>query len=135
MRTQRLDVTDLVATVFVAAATTLYAAGLAGADLGGTRVRASAVFLCGMLACSVGMRRDAFQGAAAKTRLVAVLTAVGVVTLIVGMTAIILGSASYLTALFVGVVAMWLGATGRHLMTPQQAVTPALLQHQELVKK
>jgi len=125
MRIQRLDVTDFVAGMLVAGATTIYAAGLAGANIGGVRAQASAVFLFGMLACGVGARRDAFFGEGAQARSVAALTAVGVMTLIVGVTAMILGSSEYLTALMIGIWALWIGATIRHLITPPRPIAPA----------
>ena len=113
----RLDVTDFVAGLLVAGAVTIYAAGAAGADLGGARARASAVFLLGALACGVGARRDAFQGEGASSRAIAALNAAGIVTLIVGITAIVLGSEGYLAALITGICALFLGATARHLLT------------------
>lgn len=134
MRIQRLNVTDLVAGLLVAGATTIYAAGAAGADLGGVRARASAVFLLGALACGVGARRDAFQGQAARGRFTAALSAVGVLTLIVGIAAIAVGSTEYLTALFIGVSALWAGATIRHLTTAEPHVT-AHVQPRQLVKR
>lgn len=137
MRFHRLDVNDLVATLLVAAATTIYAAGAAGADLpglGGVRARAVVVFVFGMLACGVGARRDAFADNAARGRLTAALFAVGALTLVVGVTAIVLGSADYLTALMVGIGLMWAGATVRHLVTAEPTVVPEV-QHRELVKR
>lgn len=80
----RLDVSDFIAGLLVAGAVTIYAAGVAGSDLGGTRARASAVFLLGALACGVGARRDAFEGEDAGSRAIAALNATGVVTLIIG---------------------------------------------------
>lgn len=135
MRMRRLDVTDFVAGTLVAAATTMYVAGVAGADLGGTRARASTVFLLGMLACGVGARRDAFFGEGAQARSVAALSAAGVMTLVVGVTAIILGSQSYLTALMVGIWALWVGTTVRHLVTPKAVVDAVEPQPRELVKR
>ena len=135
MRIRRLDVTDFVAGMLVAGATTIYAAGLAGADLGGVRARASAVFLFGALACGVGARRDAFFGEGAQARSVAALTAIGVMTLIVGVTAMILGSASYLTALMVGIWALWIGTTVRHLLTPKTVVEVVEPLPRELAKR
>jgi peptidoglycan/LPS O-acetylase OafA/YrhL len=131
----RLDVTDLVAGLLVAGAITIYAAGVAGADLGGTRARASAVFLLGALACGVGARRDAFQGEGASSRAVAALNAAGVVTLIVGITAIVLGSEGYLAALIAGIGALFLGATARHLLTSPPAAAPHSAKPRELVKR
>jgi hypothetical protein len=137
MRLQRLDVTDFVAGLLVAGATTIYSAGVAGADLpglGGVRARACAVFLFGALACGAGARRDAFQGDAAGGRFVAVLNAVGVLTLVVGVTAIVLGSTEYLTALMIGIGVLWVGATLRHLTTAQVPAIPQV-QHRELLKR
>ena len=134
MRFHRLDVTDLVAGLLVAGAITIYTAGAAGADLGGTRARASAVFLLGVFACGVGARRDAFQGEQAGARTVAALSAVGLLTLVVGVTAIVLGSVDYLTALMVGIGVLWVGATLRHLLTAPSPVIPAV-QPRELVKR
>jgi hypothetical protein len=131
----RLDVTDLVAGLLVAGALTIYAAGAAGADLGGARVRASAVFLLGALACGVGARRDAFQGEATSGRAVAALNAAGVLTLIVGITAIVLGSEGYLTALITGIGALFLGATARHLFTQPAADARPSTTPRELVKR
>lgn len=133
----RLDVTDLVSGLLVAGAVTIYAAGLAGAELGGTRARASAVFLLGALACSVGARRDAFQGDAASSRAIAALNAAGIVTLIVGITAIVLGSVGYLAALIGGICVLFVGATARHLLatpTPTPIATPSA-KPRELVKR
>lgn len=131
----RLDVTDLVAGLLVAAAVTIYAAGVAGADLGGARARASAVFLFGALSCGVGARRDAFQGEGASSRAIAALNALGIVTLIVGITAIVLGSEGYLAALIVGIGALFLGATARHMLaTPTPTPSPTT-QPRELVKR
>lgn len=137
MRLHRLAVTDLFAGMLVAGAMTVYIAGLYGADLGGTRARASAVFLLGAFACGMGARRGAFEAGAA-TRAVAALTAVGVVTLIVGVTAMVLGSESYLTALVVGIDVLWLGATTRHLLSaPGEDKEDTSVDHQprELVKR
>jgi len=133
----RLDFTDLVAGLLVAGAVTIYAAGVAGADLGGTRARASAVFLLGALACGVGARRDAFQGDAAGGRAIAALNALGIVTLIVGITAIVLGSVGYLAALITGVCVLFLGATARHLLTTPTPtpIATASAKPRELVKR
>jgi peptidoglycan/LPS O-acetylase OafA/YrhL len=131
----RLDVTDLVAGLFVAGAVTIYAAGVAGTDLGGTRARASAVFLLGALACGVGARRDAFTEGAS-SRAIAALSAAGVVTLIVGTTAIVLGSQGYLAALITGICALFLGATARHLLSsPTPSAAPSTKQPHDLVKR
>jgi peptidoglycan/LPS O-acetylase OafA/YrhL len=138
MRIHRLDVTDLVATLLVAGAATIYAAGQAGADLpglGGVRARACAVFLFGMLACGTGARRDAFEGKAAERAGTAVLSAVGALTLIVGLIAIVLGSGPYLTALMVGIGVLWAGATVRHLVTEPTLPVTAKTEHRELVKR
>jgi len=138
MRIRRLDVNDLVATLLVAGAATVYAAGQAGADmpgLGSVRARACVVFLFGMLACGAGARRDAFDGKAAARPAAAVLSTVGVLTLIVGLTAIVLGSTSYLTALMVGTTVLWAGATLRHLRTTPTLPAPAKTEHRELVKR
>ena len=130
----RLDVTDLVAGLLVAGAVTIYAAGVAGADLGGARARASAVFLLGALACGVAARRDAFQGEGANSRAVAALNAAGVVTLIVGITAIVLASEGYLAALITGICALFLGATARHLLTEPTPTAAQSPKPRELIK-
>jgi hypothetical protein len=135
MRIQRLNVTDLMAGLLVAGATTIYIAGATGADLGGVRARASAVFLLGMLACAVGARRDAFEGRAAAGRFTAALSAAGVLTLIVGITAIILSHTEYLTALMVGIGVLWVGATIRHLTATGTPARPQVQQHHELIKR
>lgn len=137
MRIHRLDVTDLVASLLVAGAATVYAVGAAGADLGGVRARASVVFLLGILACGVGARRDAFGDDGAKGGFIVVLTAVGVVTLVVGATAIILASTGYLAGLMSGIGALWLGATVRHLVMPSTSPTTSVLagEQRELVKR
>ena len=138
MRIHRLDVTDLVATALVAAAATIYAAGQAGADLpglGSVRARACAVFLFGALACGAGARRDAFEGAGTERPATALLSAAGVLTLIVGLTAIVLGSSAYLTALMVGIGVLWAGATLRHLTTEPAVPVAAKTEHRELVKR
>lgn len=134
MRIQRLNVTDLVAGLLVAGAITIYTAGAAGADLGGVRARASAVFLFGMLACGVGARRDAFEGRASGSGFSAALSALGVLTLVVGITAIVLGSAEYLTALIIGTGVLWIGATIRHLTTADTPTTTQV-QPRQLVKR
>ena len=130
----RLDVTDFVAGLLVAGAVTIYTAGVAGADLGGTRARASAIFLLGALACGVGARRDAFQGEGASSRAIAALNAAGVVTLIVGITAIVLGSEGYLAALITGIGALFLGATARHLLAKPTPTAPQSPKPRELIK-
>jgi peptidoglycan/LPS O-acetylase OafA/YrhL len=137
MRFHRLDVADLVASLLVAGAITVYAAGEAGTNLpglGGVRARACAVFLLGALACGAGARRDAFAGEAAGGRLTAALSAVGVLTLVVGVTAIVLANSEYLTALMVGIGVLWMGATVRHLTSPRVAV-PVQVKPRELVKR
>lgn len=137
MRIQRLDVTDLVAGLLVAAATTIYAAGAAGADLpglDGVRARACAVFLFGMLAFGVGARRDAFEGPTAGGPFSVALSAIGVLTLVVGITAIILASAGYLAALMIGIGLLWVGATLRHLVAPVTSVVSEV-HPRELVKR
>jgi hypothetical protein len=131
----RLDVTDVVAGLFVAGALTFFAAGLAGAELGGVRARAAAVFIFGALAFAVGARRDAFEDADASGRVVAALTAAGVLTLIVGVTAIILGSEGYIVALVTGICVQWLGATVRHLRSRQIAAVPPTTKPRQLVKR
>jgi peptidoglycan/LPS O-acetylase OafA/YrhL len=131
----RLDVTDLVAGLLVAGAVTIYAAGVAGADMGGARARASAVFLLGALACGVGARRDAFQGEGSGSRAIAALNAAGIVTLIVGITAIVLSSEGYLAALITGICALFLGATTRHLLTQPTPTAPQASKPRELVKR
>jgi hypothetical protein len=126
MRIQRLHVNDLAAGLLVAGATAIYAAGAAGADLpglGGVRARACAVFIIGMLACGTGARRDAF------------LVAIGVLTLVVGVTAIALASTEFLTALIAGIVVLWLGATVRHLVSPLTIAPPSQEAPRELVKR
>ena len=135
MGERRLVLTGFPAGTLVAAAPTMSVAGVDGADLGGTRARASTVFLLGMLACGVGARRDAFFGEGAQARSVAALSAAGVMTLVVGVTAIILGSQSYLTALMVGIWALWVGTTVRHLVTPKAVVDAVEPQPRELVKR
>lgn len=135
MRLQRLNVTDLVAGLLVAGAMVIYAAGATGADLGGVRARASAVFLLGMLACGVGARRDAFEGGSASSGFAAALSAVGVLTLIVGITAIALSSSDYLTALTIGTGVLWLGATLRHLTVAEAVAVPQVQRSRELVKR
>ena len=138
MRINRLDVTDFVATVLVAAAATIYFAGQTGADIpgfGGVRARASAVFVFGLLACATGARRDAFSADAPRGRLAAMLSALGALTLVVGVTAVILGSSEYLAALMVGIGVLWLGTTTRHLITEPAVPTIAQSEHRELVKR
>jgi len=133
MRLRRLNVTDLVAGLLVAGATTIYAAGVAGADLGGVRARACALFVLGAFACGVGGRPEAYQRPTEGGRFVAALSAVGVLTLIAGLVAILFGVEAWLTALMVGIAVLWIGATVRHLTTAEApAVTTT--RPRELVK-
>src|SRR3954452_17142186 len=135
MRIQQLNVMDLVAGLLVAGATTIYAAGATGADLGGIRARAGAVFLRGVLACGVGARRDAFEGGTAGDRFTAALSAVGVLTLVVGITAIVLGNAEYLAALMAGIGVLGVGATLRHLTTADSPAPQKVRRDRELVTR
>jgi peptidoglycan/LPS O-acetylase OafA/YrhL len=131
----RLDVSDFIAGLLVAGAVTIYAAGVAGSDLGGTRARASAVFLLGALACGVGARRDAFGGEDAGSRAIAALNATGVVTLIIGIVAIVQGTPAYLAGLVAGICVLFMGATARHLRSEPAPTATRSTNPRELVKR
>jgi hypothetical protein len=114
MRSRRLKMTDLAATVLVGGATAIYIAGATGADIGGTRARAGVVFMLGLLACVVGARPDATVATAPVSGQVAALRVVGASALVFGTVAVVFGSADFLTALIIAIDLLWVGTTLRH---------------------
>jgi hypothetical protein len=119
MRSRRLRMTDLAASVFVGSATAIYIAGATGADIGGPRARAGVVFMLGLLACVVGGRPDATVATAPVSGQVAALRVVGVSGLVFGLVAVAFGSADFLMALIIAIDLLWVGATLRHATTRQ----------------
>lgn len=121
VRFDRLGLGDLRATLFVAAATTLFGLVRAGTDIPGLRderLLAATVLVLGGLACGAGARPDAFTDHGVTTPFVAALRMLGAMVLVTGIVAVISGVAAITYVLVTGVLAMWVGATLRHLVTP-----------------
>ena len=140
MRSSRLTKKDAVATGLVAAAMALYALTESGVGLPGmdsTRMRASAIFLLGALACGAGAASDAFTERGVTLPVVSALTVLGLATLVVGVVAMVGGSAVLLDALVGGIGLLWFGATLRHLTTPRASRMPKAydVRPRELVKR
>lgn len=141
MRSTGLTRRDAFATVFVAAAMTLYALTEAGVGVPGmdsVRMRASAVFLLGAFAFGAGAAADAFTARGIVEPIVPVLSLLGFATLIVGVVAIAAGSAAFLDGLAGGIALLWLGATLRHMTRPVVPNSPESLGSpapRELVKR
>lgn len=140
MRIYRLTRKDAVATGLVAAAMALYALTETGVGVPGmdsARMRASAIFLLGVLACGAGAASDAFTERGVILPIILVLTVLGVATLVVGVVAIVSGSAVLVDALAGGIGLLWFGATLRHLTaTPASRAPKAYdVEPRELVKR
>ena len=122
MRTSRIGIHDVTATLIVAVAIVIYGltrSGVQVAGMGSTRVLAAVVLALGLLACTLGARNDAFMNdrglPAAITR---VLSVIGSVAFFVGVAAIVTASEAMLAALVVLTWVLWLSATARHLVVP-----------------
>lgn len=129
---------DALATLLVAGALTLYAVTEAGIDVAGldtVRMRASAVFLLGALACGAGAAPNAFTERGVVLPVISVLSVIGAATLVVGLVAITAGSAAFLTALAAGIAVLWVLTTLRHLATPPSMRIQSTLRPRELVKR
>ena len=123
MTHMRLGRRDLAATFWVAVAATLYLLVRSGVDVPGLhaeRPLAGVMLVLGMLACGAGARQDAFTGPA--TAGVVFLRMVGAAALVVGVLAVIVGTASMTDAFAALVLCIWVGATLRHLLTPAPPV-------------
>lgn len=128
VRFDRLGLRDLRATLFVATATTLFGLVRAGTDIPGLRHErplAAAVLVLGMFACGAGARPDAFTDQGVATPFIAALRMLGAMVLVTGVVAVIAGVAAITFVLVTGELALWLGTTVRHLVTPLPAPTTA----------
>lgn len=125
MRTQRFTAHDLVATVLVATATTVFILVRADVDLpllAHERVLAGTILALGVMACALGSRPDAVTEHGLTPPPVAALRAVGMVVLLAGALAVGTGAEAFTFILLAGTVALWLGATSRHLLTQPPVV-------------
>jgi hypothetical protein len=116
----RLTVKDAGATILTALIVLTFAATHEGWDVwlvGSSHRSAAAVIgLLGMLSCGLGRPEGR------STRFLALL---GVATFVFLVLALVTGSLTWLSLLVAADVALWIGATVRHVVEPPHAVTPA----------
>lgn len=132
----RLTWRDGLATLLVAAAAMLYALWATNALMPGVSTRWMTViaFALGMAACTANQRElgelygATRQGPRTSGLYIALATALGIVMLAAGIVAFVLASEAMLATLVAGMVALWLIATARHVLTgrhPQLRAHPA----------
>lgn len=132
----RLSWRDGLATLLVAAAVVLYALWAADAAMAGVSTRWMTViaFALGMAACTANQRElgEVYGATPGAPRppgsYVALATVLGIVMLVAGIVAFVLASEAMLAALVATMIALWLLATGRHVLTgrhPQLRAHPA----------
>jgi hypothetical protein len=121
----RLTWRDGLATLLVAAAAVLYGLWAASALMPGVSTRWMTViaFALGMAACTANQRQlgevygATRQGPRPSGLYITLATALGIVMLVAGILAFVLASEAMLATLVAATVALWLLATGRHLLT------------------
>ena len=121
----RLTSRDGLATLLVAAAAVLYALWAVGALMPGVSTRWMTViaFAFGVAACTANQRElGQVYGATRESRrlsglYIALATALGVVILAAGILAFVLASEALLATLVAAMIALWLIATGRYVLT------------------
>lgn len=132
----RLTWRDGLATVLVTAAAVLYALWAADVVMPGVSTRWMTViaFALGMAACTANQRElgevygATREGQRPSGLYIVLATALGVVMLVAGILAFVLASEAMLATLVAGMVALWLIATARHVLTgrhPQLRAHPA----------
>lgn len=117
MRATRLGPRDVTATVVVTAAAGYYGAHQAGVDVVGTgsaRAVAGVILVLGIIGCASGADADALQQGI-KSPALRILSLLGGAALVVGLLALALATDELVTGLFALTVALWGGATLRHL--------------------
>lgn len=119
----RFTIKDTLATVLVATGLTMYVLWATDAALTSTSTRAVAVivFALGFAGCLTDQRSMAsVYGAEGRRRAsmpyIVLTTAVGVLALVSGILAFVLESVIWVAILTVAMVALWLLATGRHVL-------------------
>lgn len=132
----RLTWRDGLATLLVAAAAALYALWATGALMAGVSTRWITViaFALGMAACTANQRElgkvygATREGPRPSGLYIALATALGIVMLTAGILAFVLPSQAMLATLVAAMIALWLIATARHVLTgrhPQLRAHPA----------
>jgi len=117
VRATRLGPRDVTATMVVAAAVAYYGTHQGGVDAVGTgsaRTVAAVILVLGLIGCASGADADALQRGI-KGAALQVLSLLGGAALVVGLLALALATDELVTALFALTVALWAGATLRHL--------------------
>jgi hypothetical protein len=125
----RLTARDGLATVFVAAAVTVYALWVTDAAMQdtSTRLLAAVILGLGMAACTASQREMAVVYGVDRTRpsppigYVVAASVLGAGTLVAGVIALMTASEATVGALVVAMVALWALATSRHWLTARTA--------------
>lgn len=117
MSATRLGPRDVTATVVVGAAAAYFGAHEGGLDIvgsGSARAVAAVILILGAVGCGAGADADALQHGI-KGPAVRALSLLGGAALVVGLLALALATGELVTALFALTIALWAGATFRHL--------------------
>jgi len=130
----RLSIRDGLATVWVAAAGTVYLLWATGSAMTAWSARTVAVlvFALGWAACVTDQKQMAMVYGAAHEEprppaaYVVIVSAIGVLALVTGVIALVTGSTAMLATMAASMGGLWLLATARHAVAPGNKGAPRL---------